>query len=150
MRCPSCGSANVERVDSESAGEGFQCPDCGVSFLLTTVDARELRPGPIRSKLSDEQLAAIRQIHHSAMSQALYGDKPPTLEETEIQFMRDMYPDVEIRVWLTMSATFDEYVERHPQADQREAAAQILSLSTGVESEVDEELVKLWAKSHRR
>jgi hypothetical protein len=111
------------------------------------VDPTTLSVGPIRNQLTLDQQAKVKQIHTSAFNRTLCGDKLDTLEQCEIEFMRDTHPDREIEVWLGMMARFDEAVAQHPDADRTAVAKQIL-LSTTEENPVS--LVPVSAKTRFR
>lgn len=99
------------------------------------VDPRELRPGPIRhSSLSPKLLEAVEAVFGLI---GRYLDT--TLEEFEIGFMRDMHPENEVAVWLSITAAWVAYHEQHlnneflDDDEEKELLGALIAISTGVE-----------------
>ena len=99
----------------------------------TRIDAKKLRPGPIRHKsLSPELLERIEAIY-GVLGRYL-GMK---LEQFEIGFMRDMTPDSEVAIWCSIAAAWDDYHEKHlngmvkPDAEEKRIIAAMIAISAG-------------------
>ena len=99
------------------------------------VDPSQLRPGPIRNvSLSPELLEHVRAVYD--VIGPYFGT---TLEQFEIDFMRDMDPEDEVAIWCSITAAWLDYHERHlggevlPDEDERKLLAALIAISTGVE-----------------
>ena len=99
------------------------------------IDSNDIRPGPIRHEsLSDELLELVRSIYNIV---GPYLDT--TLEQFEINFMRDMHPESEIAVWCSIAAAWLAYHkiylddEVQPEEDEKKLLAALIAISTGVE-----------------
>jgi hypothetical protein len=76
---------------------------------LTQEDLAKLKNGPIRHEtLPDELLDQIRTIHQ--VTGKYFGQ---TLEQAEIDFMRDAHPEREIAIWMHIVRAFLKYREMH-------------------------------------
>lgn len=98
------------------------------------VDPSDLRPGPIRHEsLPDELLGQIRSIYDLI---GPYLDT--TLEQYEINFMRDMHPQSEVMVWASITAAWLDYhrlhlnQERLPDDDEKKLISALILISMGV------------------
>ena len=98
-------------------------------------DPQKLRPGPIRNEsLSPELLEQV---------QAMYGVIGPylgtTLEQFEINLMRDMHPEDEVAIWCSITAAWLDYHEKYlgddllPDENEKKLIGALISISTGVE-----------------
>lgn len=99
------------------------------------IDPSRLRPGPIRNEsLSPELLEQV---------QAMYDVIGPylgtTLEQFEINLMRDMHPEDEVAIWCSITAAWLAYHEQYlgddllPDEDEKKLIGALISISTGVE-----------------
>ena len=99
------------------------------------IDPKSIRPGPIRNEsISPELLEQIRVVHD------VIGNYVSTsLEQFEIGFMRDANPEIEVAIWISITAAWLAYHEQHlddellPDEDERKLLAALISISTGVE-----------------
>lgn len=98
------------------------------------IDPQHLRPGPIRHEsLPPEVLDQAK---------AVYDIVGPylgtTLEQFEINLMRDADPDSEVAVWCSIAAAWLAYHEKHtgdellPDEDEKKLLAALIVISTGV------------------
>jgi hypothetical protein len=99
------------------------------------VDPRTLRPGPIRHEsLPPELLGQIRAVYDVI---GLYLDM--TLEQFEIDFMRDMHPEREVALWCGIAKAWLAYHEDFlgnetlPKEEERKLLGALVAISTGVE-----------------
>lgn len=76
----------------------FQVADEGLFW----VEAHRIKPGPVRSDLSDAQIARIR-----AFKERLGDLDRSSLETTLEDFSRDRNPDNEIRIWERIAAVVE-------------------------------------------
>jgi hypothetical protein len=98
------------------------------------IDARKLRPGPIRHESLPREL--LERIG------AAFGVIGPytgmTLEQFEVGFLRDMHPEGEVALWCGITAAWLAYHEKflngQALADEREREllAALIVISTGV------------------
>ena len=100
------------------------------------IDPNELNSGPIRHEsLSPELLQTIQAVYDLV---GPYMDT--TLEQFEINFMRDMNPEDEVAVWCSITAAWVAYHEKHlggellSDEEERKLIAVLISISTGVEN----------------
>src|SRR5262249_29156080 len=99
------------------------------------VDPRTLRLGPISHKsLPPDLLGQIRAVYdvigrHVGM----------TLEEFEIDFMRDMHPEREVAMWCGIAKAWlaynEDFLENKtlPDEEERRLLGALVAISTGVE-----------------
>ena len=99
------------------------------------IDPSKLRPGPIRNEsLSAELLEQIK-----AVFDVIGPYIGMTLEQFEIEFMRDMHPEREVAVWLSIAAAWLAYHEKYlndetlPDDQERNMLGALIAISTGVE-----------------
>jgi hypothetical protein len=99
------------------------------------VDPRKLRPGPIRHRsLPPELLGQIKMVFD--VIGPYIGS---TLEQFEIEFMRDMHPKDEVAIWLSITAAWLAYHheflngDQMPDEEEKRLLAALLAISTGVE-----------------
>lgn len=94
-----------------------------------------IRSGPIRHEsLSDEIIEQVRSIF-DIIGQYL----ETTLEQFEINLMRDAAPEDEVVIWASITAAWMDYHKQHiddellPEADEKKLIAALIAISTGVE-----------------
>jgi hypothetical protein len=76
---------------------------------IENVDVSKIRPGPIRHEtLSEDVLTAI-QFSYETVGHYV----KPTLEQYELDFMRDAQPEREVAVWLRIAFAWQLYHERY-------------------------------------
>jgi hypothetical protein len=100
-----------------------------------SIDPDKLHPGPIRhDSLSPELLEYVRAVY-DVIGQYL----GTTLEQFEIDFMRDVHPENEVAVWCSIAAAWVAYRKEHldnellPEKDEKKLLAALLAISSGVE-----------------
>ena len=99
------------------------------------IDPKKLKPGPIRHDSLPPQLLKQVQVVYKYVGPYL----GTTLEQFEIDFMRDMHPEDEVAVWCSITAAWIAYHEKHlgdellPDEDEKKLLAALLAISTGVE-----------------
>ena len=100
-----------------------------------SVDPPTLRLGPIRHKsLPPDLLAQIRAVYDVI---GPYLDM--TLEQFEIDFMRDMHPEREVALWCRISKAWLAYHEDFlgnetlPSEEERKLLGALVAISTGVQ-----------------
>ena len=76
-------------------------------ILISTI-----KPGPLVSRLTEEQSARLRKIH-----QALYPFDDSPFEQFEADFCRDLWPDREITIWEQIASEFTKFREAAPRTD---------------------------------
>jgi len=100
------------------------------------VDPRNLRPGPIRHESLPPELLERAGAVHAVLGPYL----GTTLEQFEINLMRDADPGSEVAVWCSIAAAWLAYHERHtgdqplPDAQEKPLIAALIAISTGVEA----------------
>jgi hypothetical protein len=99
------------------------------------VDPRTLRLGPIRHKsLPPDLLGQIRAVYDVI---GLHIDM--TLEQFEVDFMRDMRPEREVSLWCRIAKAWLAYHEDFlgnetlPNEEERKLLGALVAISTGVE-----------------
>jgi hypothetical protein len=99
------------------------------------IDPSQLRLGPIRHRsLRPELLEQIR-----AVFDVIGPYLGMTLEQFEIDFMRDMHPEREVALWCTIAKAWLAYHEDfrgneiQPNEEERKLLAALVAISTGVE-----------------
>jgi hypothetical protein len=99
------------------------------------VDPRKLRLGPIRhDSLPRDLLAQIKAVHD--VIGRFIG---MTLEEFEIDFMRDMHPQREVALWFRIAKAWLAYHEDFlgnrtlANEEERKLLGALVAISTGVE-----------------
>ena len=99
------------------------------------VDPRELRPGPIRHEsLPPDLLGQIRAVYD-----VIGPHLDMTLEQFEIDFMRDMHPEREVALWCRIAkawlADHEDFLgnETLPNEEERKLLGALVAISTGVE-----------------
>lgn len=99
------------------------------------IDPRKLRPGPIRNaSLPPELLEAIKAVF-DMIGQYL----GMTLEQFEVGFMRDMHPEREVALWVSITAAWLAYHEKFlddenlPAEEEKKLLGALVAISTGVE-----------------
>jgi hypothetical protein len=99
------------------------------------IDPEQIRSGPIRNEsLSGELLEQIKAVF-DLIGQYL----DTTLEQFEINIMRDSEPEAEVAVWCSIVAAWLDYHdrflddERLPDEEERKLLAALILISTGEE-----------------
>ena len=99
------------------------------------VDPSQLRPGPIRHEsLPSELLDQIR-----AVFEVIGPYLSTTLEQFEIDFMRDMHPQREVALWFNITKAWLAYHEdflgnkKLLIEEERRLLGALLAISTGIE-----------------
>lgn len=98
------------------------------------IDLGSIQRGPIRHEsLPQELLDQISSIH-----EVIGWILETTLEQFEINFMRDACPEDEVAVWSFVTAAWINYHDRHldgenlPLEDEKLLLANLILISTGV------------------
>jgi len=98
------------------------------------VEANKLRPGPIQHEsLPPELLEQIRAIHELVGRHLGF-----TMEQFELCFKRDIYPETEVAIWRSISATWIDYHKKHlggellPDEDETKLVTALNLISMGV------------------
>ena len=101
------------------------------------VDPSQLRPGPIRHEsLPPELLDQIRAVY-----EVIGRCIGMTLEQFEIEFMRDMHPQREVALWFNITKAWLAYHEDFlgnetlPNEEERKLLGALIAISTGVDDE---------------
>ena len=101
---------------------------------MTEPDPKDVRSGPIRHEaLSDELLEQIRSVY-----EIVGAYLETTLEQFEINFMRDAEPEGEVLIWSAIAAAWMDYHKQHlddellPETDEKKLLAALIAISTGV------------------
>ena len=104
------------------------------------VDLSKLKPGPIRHEsLPPELLEHVQAIYDVV---GPYLDA--TLEQFEIDFMRDAHPEREVAVWCNITAAWIAYHEQYldneylPDEDEKQLFAALIVISTGAYTGVED------------
>lgn len=99
------------------------------------IDPDKIRSGPIRhDSLSDEILEQVRSIF-----EIIGPYLETTLEQFEINLMRDTAPEDEVVIWASITAAWMDYHKQHlgdeilPDEDEKKLIAALIAISTGVE-----------------
>ncbi len=97
------------------------------------IDPRDLRPGPIRHESLPPELLDQAAAVYDVVGPYL----GTTLEQFEINLMRDADPESEVAVWLSSAAAWLTYHEKHtgddllPDEDEKKLLAALIVISTG-------------------
>lgn len=99
------------------------------------IDPKQLTPGPIRNQtLSPEILLQVKTVYD------LIGPYLDTnLEQFEISFMRDMHPESEVGIWISITAAWIDYHEKYlndellTDDEEKNLLGALLAISMGVE-----------------
>lgn len=98
------------------------------------VDRSKIQSGPIRQEsLPDDMLELIRSVY-----EVVGPYLSTTLEQFEINFLRDEDPASEVIVWCSITAAWSDYHEKHldgellPDEDEKKLLAALIAISTGV------------------
>lgn len=98
-------------------------------------DPIKLRPGPIRNEFLPPELLEQVQAVYDVIGRYL----DTTLEQFEINLMRDMFPEDEVAIWCSITAAWIAYHEQHlgderlPDEDEKKLIGALLAISMGVE-----------------
>ncbi len=99
------------------------------------IDPKQLSAGPIRhDSLSPEILLQVKTVYDLI---GPYLDT--TLEQFEISFMRDMHPENEVGIWISITAAWIDYHEKYlndellTDEEERNLLGALLAISMGVE-----------------
>jgi hypothetical protein len=99
------------------------------------IDPNQVWPSPIQHEsLSPELLEHVRAVYD-----VLGSYLNTTLEQFEIDFMRDMQPESEVAAWCSITAAWIAYHEKHlgdellPDEDEKKLLGALIAISTGVE-----------------
>ena len=123
------------------------------------VDPSQLRPGPIRHESLPPELLEQINANYEVIGPYL----GMTLEQFEIDFMRDMHPEREVALWCRIAKAWLAYHEDFlgnetlPNEEERKLLGALVAISTGVEDvsklrvpvEVGRRLVQCYEKSSR-
>jgi len=99
------------------------------------VDPSQLRPGPIRHESLPPELLEQINANYEVIGPYL----GMTLEQFEIDFMRDMHPEREVATWCRIAKAWLAYHEDFlgnetlPNEEERKLLGALVAISTGVE-----------------
>jgi hypothetical protein len=99
------------------------------------IDPKDLRPGPIQHESLSPDLLELVQAVYDVVGPYL----ATTLEQFEINLMRDMHPESEVAVWCSITAAWLAYHDKYlgdellPDEDEKKLLAALIVISTGVE-----------------
>jgi len=99
------------------------------------VDPSQLRPGPIRHESLPPELLEQINANYEVIGPYL----GMTLEQFEIDFMRDMHPEREVALWCRIAKAWLAYHEDFlgnetlPNEEERKLLGALVAISTGVE-----------------
>lgn len=97
------------------------------------IPLNKIRKGPVRGELEEGDAVAVRYIHQYSF--LLTGK---SLEETELDFMRDADPSREIAIWMNMIGASRRFCKLNPTADLKAVLKSLLHVSLGVEPPLKE------------
>lgn len=98
-------------------------------------DPIKLRPGPIRNESLPPELLEQVQAVYDVIGRYL----DTTLEQFEINLMRDMFPEDEVVIWCSITAAWIAYHEKHlgdellPDSEEQQLIRALIAISTGIE-----------------
>ncbi|NLX23992.1 MAG: hypothetical protein GXY55_20265 [Phycisphaerae bacterium] len=99
--------------------------------LTEMISTKLLRLAPLRhEELSPASTERVRRLYASVGHMLC-----PTFEQWEIDFVRDLIPEVEITIWEVIADAFAAYKGEHPNAGKKELIT-LVRISAGVELEV--------------
>ena len=111
--------------------------------LLKAMKDGTITQGPIRHpQLPPALLKEIQRLWRS-VGKAYYGSNG-TMEQWEIQFMRDTNPDEEVLAWQRIERATKWYLAEHPKAAVSDAVAGICFCSMGA---LDPEYKSYWDRA---
>jgi len=87
----------------------------------------------VHETLTDEQLKKIKKIHETFIE--IY---PISLEQTIINFKRDVDPNPEIEIWLQMADVYNSFASKHHKKEEfefRKEAFQLILLRSMMNEE---------------
>lgn len=99
------------------------------------IDPKQLRPGPIRHESLSPKL--LEQIE--AVFDVIGPYLGTNLEKFELNFMRDMHPESEVAIWISITAAWIAYHEKYlnnetlPDEEERSLLGALLVISMGSE-----------------
>ncbi len=102
---------------------------------MSDSDPVQMQPGPIRHEsLPAEMLEQIRSIYD-----VLGRYFNMTFEEFELGFKRDETPEIEVDLWMSVTAAWIAYHEDYlddellPDDEERKLISALIAISTGIE-----------------
>jgi hypothetical protein len=114
------------------------CRGCYNRYMSTPdpepVDPNQVRSGPIRNESLPPELLE----HVQAVYDVIEPYLDTTLEQFEINFMRDMHPEDDVFIWASITAAWMDYHKQHlddellSEKDEKELFAALIAISTGV------------------
>lgn len=123
------------------------CDEKPKAKTLTTAELASLKPGPVRGKLTSEQIKRITRMHE------VFAEVDPTpLAEVLENFSRDLNPDSEIAIWEAMATAYGGFVTEHTLTPEgrREAYGLVLVRSAASAEEVLKEPLKVLSRDEAR
>ena len=99
------------------------------------IDPKKLRPGPIRH----ESLPAVLLEQIKAVFDVIGPYINMTLEQFEIEFMRDMHPAREVAIWCSITAAWLAYHEKYLDdetlldEEEKKLLGALIAISSGVQ-----------------
>ncbi len=103
-----------------------------------TINVNEIRQHEIvHEELTQDQLAKIKKIYT-----VFHEVEKASLEETITDFKRDVYPDNEIAIWLTMADAYQNYLKSKNDELDLETKTEVYRLILSRSMMSDEEVIK--------
>ncbi|QDT48915.1 hypothetical protein Pan258_29620 [Symmachiella dynata] len=99
-----------------------------------SIDPNELSPGPIHHGSLPPELLQQVQVVYKYVGPYL----GTTLEQFEIDLIRDLHPENEVAIWRSITATWIVYHKKHlankllPDEYEKKLLGALLAISTGV------------------
>lgn len=100
-----------------------------------SVDPRRLKPGPIRHESLPAKLLEQIEAVHDVVGPYL----DISLEQFEVNFMRDSHPEKEVAVWCIITTAWIDYHEQHlddeylSAEEEKKLLGALILISTGVD-----------------
>jgi len=97
---------------------------------MRLIDAKDVKPGPICHESLSPTMEEVARFTYHMVGHLI----SPTFEQWELGFLRDLYPERELFLWLVIAEAFDRVVADHPGLDEKLIVGDLAAVSTGAES----------------
>jgi hypothetical protein len=129
--CPLCGKTKTCEIDAD--GQSGYCNTEGKKWEFQLAKVSDLKPGPIRHQELPEFLLDIMQWSFKVIGHYVVA----TLEQWELDFMRDLNVGPEVLLWHRIAFAFITYHRKRnlpvrSDSEEQQLVGSLVSIASGV------------------
>jgi hypothetical protein len=93
-------------------------------------DVQNLGSRPIRHEKLSPECEKVARYTYKVVGSLL----KPTYEQWELDFLRNIYPERELSLWILIADAFPKAVKDHPEMDRKAVVDDLVAVSHGADS----------------